>query len=251
MAWKKIIEGEQGPTGNTGKSAYQIWLDQGFTGSELDFIHFLRGADGGDGTDILKDKRIGLIGSSSIDIDYTQHADKNFMVYISERTGCELVNYANGGSHLTGASSGTNQRYKLSQLPDDVDAVLLQVGLNDDIHERPMGQFGSTNTSEFYGALDVICRDLYDKYPTKPFGFLTGQYAGNITAESSPYHEAIKRVCGYYGIPVCDLKSEGRTPYTYPNWQEVYAADGLHMNDAGNFVLSKRVESFLRSLFGH
>ncbi len=39
-------QGETGETGKTGKSAYQIWLDHGFVGSEQDFLDSLKGKQG-------------------------------------------------------------------------------------------------------------------------------------------------------------------------------------------------------------
>ena len=39
-----------GVVGN-GKSAYEVWLDQGNTGTEQDFLDSLRGEDGKDGAD--------------------------------------------------------------------------------------------------------------------------------------------------------------------------------------------------------
>ena len=39
-------QGEMGETGLTGKSAYQIWLDQGFVGTEQDFLDSLKGEQG-------------------------------------------------------------------------------------------------------------------------------------------------------------------------------------------------------------
>ena len=39
-------QGEMGETGLTGKSAYQIWLDQGFVGTKQDFLDSLKGEQG-------------------------------------------------------------------------------------------------------------------------------------------------------------------------------------------------------------
>ena len=39
-------QGETGETGKTGKSAYQIWLDHGFVGTEQDFLDSLKGKQG-------------------------------------------------------------------------------------------------------------------------------------------------------------------------------------------------------------
>ena len=43
------LKGETGQTGEAGKSAYQIWLDEGNIGTEEDYLSSLKGADGEDG----------------------------------------------------------------------------------------------------------------------------------------------------------------------------------------------------------
>lgn len=40
--WLATVKGEKGDKGEDGKSAYQIWLDNGNTGSESDFLEWLR-----------------------------------------------------------------------------------------------------------------------------------------------------------------------------------------------------------------
>ena len=40
--------------GTEGKSAYQVWLDAGYTGTEEDYLNSLKGADGQDGADAEK-----------------------------------------------------------------------------------------------------------------------------------------------------------------------------------------------------
>ena len=41
-----VAVGQQGPPGPDGKTAYQVWLEEGYTGSESDFFSFLKGAKG-------------------------------------------------------------------------------------------------------------------------------------------------------------------------------------------------------------
>lgn len=49
-AWQEfLLQGPAGQDGTDGKSAYQIWLDAGNTGSEQDFLNSLKGKDGTDG----------------------------------------------------------------------------------------------------------------------------------------------------------------------------------------------------------
>ena len=40
--WLKSIKGEKGDKGDPGKSAYEIWLDNGFSGTEQDFLSWLK-----------------------------------------------------------------------------------------------------------------------------------------------------------------------------------------------------------------
>ena len=45
------IQGKDGYQGSDGKSAYQVWLDAGNTGTEEDYLNSLKGADGEKGSD--------------------------------------------------------------------------------------------------------------------------------------------------------------------------------------------------------
>jgi hypothetical protein len=203
----------------------------------------------------LAGKRIGIIGSSSADTDYTP-SNKNYWQLIAERTGAIILDYADAGSTLTASTSNysaetTNQLKRIDELPIDLDIVVLQPAVNDDSNNRPIGTFDSRNVTDVYGALHTMCFKLYDKFPITPIGIMTGQYYGSRDAQTSVYQTAVKEVCGYYGIPVCDLKTEGRTPYNYWRWWATYAPDQTHLNELGDLVISRRVEAFTRSLLGY
>ena len=49
--WLATVKGEKGDKGEDGKSAYQIWLDNGNTGSHADFLEWLKGEQGAPGKD--------------------------------------------------------------------------------------------------------------------------------------------------------------------------------------------------------
>lgn len=53
-------QGEKGQDSLTGKSAYEIWIDNGHSGSESDFLEWLKGTDGANG----KDGQNGLKGDT-------------------------------------------------------------------------------------------------------------------------------------------------------------------------------------------
>lgn len=202
--------------------------------------------------DPLRGKRLGVIGSSSAD---TSYGETNYLEWIADRTGLILVNYARAGSTLTAATADysaepNNQIARVDAMPDDLDMVYVQPGANDDNNSLALGTFSDTDATTFYGALHVLCDRLLTRYAEIPIGIATPQYSGDQAAQVSPYHTATKEVCGYYGLPVVDLKAEGQTPYHYAAFKADYCVDNLHLNAAGNLILSRRVEAFLRQLEG-
>lgn len=61
--------GTNGKDGSNGKSAYEIWLDEGHTGSQADFLNWLKGTDGKDGQNGLngQDGSDGSNGQDGVD----------------------------------------------------------------------------------------------------------------------------------------------------------------------------------------
>ena len=51
LEWLKGDKGQDGENGSDGKSAYQIWLDNGFEGTEADFLDWLKNQSGSSGED--------------------------------------------------------------------------------------------------------------------------------------------------------------------------------------------------------
>jgi lysophospholipase L1-like esterase len=208
----------------------------------------------GDGNiDVLNGKRIAIIGSSSADLDERI----TYWNHIRDRTGCVILDYADGGSTLTATTTNysaetTNQLKRIDELPtSNIDLVVIQPCANDENNSRPLGTWDSTTVTEVYGALHTMAKKMYDKYPTLPFGVITGQYANPRTNKESVYMDAVMEVCAFYSIPCVNLKKEGRTPYTYDSWRNTFTPDNTHLNPDGAKVLSYRVESFTRSLLGH
>mgnify|MGYP004617013063 CR=1 FL=1 len=94
--------------GSDGKSAYQIWLDNGNTGSESDFLNWLKGADGKNGTNgndgksayqiWLDNGNTGTIDEwleslNGKDLTYCNHAWSDFAVEIApscSSIGCNI-----------------------------------------------------------------------------------------------------------------------------------------------------------------
>ena len=71
--------GQDGAPGENGKSAYQVWIDAGNTGTEEDFLNSLKGQDGKDGKDGIQGPA-GADGTSYyFDVRYSANASGNPM----------------------------------------------------------------------------------------------------------------------------------------------------------------------------
>ena len=71
--WLATVKGEKGDKGEDGKSAYQIWLDNGNTGSQADFLEWLKGEQGAPGKDGIN----GVDGKSAYETFKEYYPDYN------------------------------------------------------------------------------------------------------------------------------------------------------------------------------
>lgn len=197
--------------------------------------------------------KIGIIGSSST--DPTTDGAGNFPKHVADRTGCVLNNKA-----ITGQT--TDQIVlQVATLDADLDLVFAMPGANDDRLSNADGKGNPGTfadrlpTNTFYAQLHDLANKIMAKYDvgkTKIAWSTPPHYA--MWTEGRPidpnyvtnqFHEAIKNVGNYYGFPVLDAVHEGNTPFHLASFKAQYVqADQLHLNNAGNKILSYRVEAF-------
>jgi hypothetical protein len=219
------------------------------------------GGSGGTYVDKLNGKVIGMIGSSALQTgDGTEPGSpKKFWQYVRDRTGFVANCQAKGGATLTSTANPTNPEvdtnslfWQLAQLPTTgFDIMVCQVLANDDNTSKPIGTWTDTTAGTVYGALHMLAQRLYSTYPLVPKGWMTSQYRGDQTAESSAYHDAAVRVANYYNIPIINMSKEGQVPYTLSSWKSTYVVDPpYHLGNAGNLLMSYTAEWFFRRLIG-
>lgn len=121
--------GANGVDGQDGKSAYQIWLDNGHTGSQTDFLDWLKGKDGINGNDGSN----GENGNDGQDGDRGRSAFEIFMQYYPYYTGTEqdwINGLINGQLHIYAVT------FK-SEVSDDIVKYVLQGYALTDIPQVP------------------------------------------------------------------------------------------------------------------
>lgn len=186
-------------------------------------------------------------------ITSTNYANKRYWEYISDETGIQVNNYGISGSRVAvwpGHDQPMCIRY--ANMTDDADIITVFAGTNDFSNSVTLGDITSTDTGTFYGALNVLCKGLIEKYPGKRIGFITPIQRYGVPFDDSKwqsYQNAIKEVCGKYSIPVLDgTKEVGLAISSVPSIKDKYTIDGLHLNDEGHKIFARRVLSFIESL---
>lgn len=200
----------------------------------------------------------------------------DFDEFTSEALGMIETDYGISGSTIALAADGTDGRNAIvarySSMSDDADVVAVSAGSNDWMYAWcPIGDMSSTSNSTFYGALKNLCKGLMTKYPTKVIFFTTpikraqeftsgngGTYTpdGVYTDPSSKnkygktlmdYCDIIKEVCGYYGIPVCDLNRESGLNPSIAAQADLFE-DKTHPSSAGKRIQARRMAGWITQL---
>jgi len=210
----------------------------------------------------IKGKKIYFLGDS-ITEGCGVTPDTVFHAVVAKETGCIPVNYGVGGSCLAREADKEEAKNwppcfcdRIDSMGDDPDMIVVFGGTNDYGHgTAPIGTPDDRTPDTFYGACHYIIISLLEKYPLKSIVFMTPTH---YQAELLPgitsgrpfidYVRIIREVCGYYGIPVCDLyKNSGIAPIL-ESQREIYIPDGVHPNALGHRVIASRFIGFVKTL---
>ncbi len=177
--------------------------------------------------------------------------------------GATVENFGVKGSRLAiKADRDDSFVERLGGVEAGADVYLLFGGVNDFSRNVPLGQMGSTDPHEFYGALDVLVRGLVAKSPEARLVVMTPCKTSGIAAKDIPgsfeenhlgltqlpYVEAVREVADRYSVPVIDLyASSGISPYL-PEHRQRYMPDGLHYSPDGYERLARRIAAGLRTV---
>lgn len=147
-----------------------------------------------------------------------------------------------------------------TNMNNTADIIAVSAGTNDWYHaDVPVGTISDTTTHTFYGALNVLCEGLLNKYPGKQIFFTTpikraqAPYAALDAVNANgktlkEYCEIIQEVCSKYSIPVLDMYSESLLVPQLSSQSDFFAADKIHPTTAGAQIMSRRMVGWLKQL---
>jgi lysophospholipase L1-like esterase len=147
--------------------------------------------------------------------------------------------------------------HRYMDMDKEADVIIVFGGINDFNHSVKLGQLCSDDIHTFYGALNVMCKDLMKIYPEADIMFVTPMHAfgfkdyphWNTQNEAGcllkAYRNAILDTCELYSIPVLDLfLTSGMTPDITES-KKLFLPDGLHPGKEGRQRLARKIINYL------
>lgn len=174
--------------------------------------------------------------------------------------------HAERSDNLGISGSTVGSRYdamaaRYQSIPADADFIAIFGGVNDYGRNQPLGQYGDTTITTFYGALTVLLTGLQTTWPTVPKLFISAihigsDFGGSFSATTNAlgyrqadYEAAIEQVTADYSVPHLSLYHDAGITFAIPAQAAIYSVDTLHPNNAGHQVIARKVQAFLDSHF--
>ena len=204
-----------------------------------------------------KGKTINVFGDSQSDTGVKANAWPSLL---PARLGVTVNNYAVSGKQIGGA---TGYAATMATYTSAADINLVMCGINDYWGNRVIGKSSSTDTAEFYGAVNVMFKYISEHWPRalncvllgpRVESYYTGTYGTDRLYQYIEYKVAKK-----YGFLVIDLYS------ALPNYnpaiaalKALYCTDGMHADAVyqptiadivANYIANKRCDAFPPSIF--
>lgn len=194
---------------------------------------------------IFSGKTASFYGDSLTEANW--HYTKGYHQWVKEILG--LASYKNYGVSGYKVSDVYN---KVNSVSDTSDIIFIMCGVNDQTFSVPLGVMGDTTSDTTYGALNLLCGLLKQKYPTKLVVFITPHYQTNYLHNdgitSYDVSKAIREVCGKYAIPVYDnFVLSG----IYTTNLSTFTTDNCHWNDKAHEMVGKNLARFVDNTFGY
>lgn len=169
----------------------------------------------------------------------------------------ESKNFGYSGSRITKLDGRSNSFVERCPSIAGYDCVSIFGGVNDFNYNAPLGAFGDSVDTTFFGALNTVILTVAANNPDAKIFCITPMKTNNVhdTFEANDlgftlldYVNAMKQVADYYSIPVLDLYTQSSISPYIPEQRSKYMNDGTHLNEAGQKRLVTKIGAFINNL---
>jgi lysophospholipase L1-like esterase len=210
----------------------------------------------------LDNLKINFLGDSITEGRDASSNDNGYVSLLQKKYPDAIIrNYGVGGSCISDKCLWGVRSFceRADEMDADADLVVVFGGTNDYCCCCPPGQWGDQNDDTFYGACYKLFDMLLRRYHGKTIAVMTPLHRldedGTICEERpmvaplKTYVEILKETAEYFGFPVIDLFATSGFQPEIDYIREAYTVDGLHPNDAGHEMLSRRVAGALENIY--
>ena len=201
----------------------------------------------------LYGKKVSFMGDSFTDNNSSLYTDgRSYMYYQKDLLNLTAQNLGISGSTVSAISSASHPMVnRLSNIDSDADMVVFRGGVNDFYANVPLGNYESTDSNTFIGALNNSITYLKQNYPNSKLAFITPVFCSdakspniaNFTLED--YANAMVEVCRRHKVKCYDGYHFG---ICNEATSAIYLQDGLHYNSDGIEAEKLIITSFLTSI---
>ena len=245
------------PSGTSGAGTFKMKVDV------FGPMTSVSGSGGGNGGSLWEGQKANFIGDSITRGSFTSAdtqsgiASPTFVDIVQQTLGFAMCrNYGVNATSISGTTSQSSSdafvnRY--TNMDDDADAVFVCGGTNDYGTNVVLGTVADTTDISFYGALDVLCRGLIEKYLGKRIVFVTPiprqtETANSAGATLDDYRKAIFDIArDRYGLAVIDGKTLGIS-VNDATFKTAYIYDGLHPTQLGHNLMGKSLSHIISAI---
>ena len=224
-------------------------------------------------SDAYNGKKIAFVGDSITAGVGASSGSQRYTTVLAESLGATEVNLGQSGTVLcTGGHRGCNIGKLTVGNLNGCSVVTIMMGINDWDQARDtyydLGEYGTTDTTTIYGAVDMWCKKVVEIRETSGFEntkffFITpiitswNQSVGtkDWNQDKTNIHgyklrdlcRAIINVCADYKIPVLDMNKYSGIYYNSAedNTVDAYFGDGIHPNSAGHEQIAKVLKEYI------
>ncbi len=155
------------------------------------------------------------------------------------------------GTYICDSTNENSIYHKVINLTDSYDNVFIAGGVNDYAFNKPLGEFGDTSPTTFYGCLNNMCEYLKNNHSNSTVFFITPlaahKYKGNeLFVNVNPYRNAIYDVATQYGFNVIDGSQLGLDGDVSTEFIEQYIYDGYHPTAEGHELVAENLYQLLK-----
>lgn len=198
--------------------------------------------------DAVAGYRVSFLGDSFTYGDKLKDRAQCYAALLADMMQAEdYENYGLNGSCMGGVHPDRFiDRY--TQIPEDTELIFVLGGTNDYEFATPIGSMTDTDSTTFYGCLNLLMCSLQQKYPEAEIIFLTPMHRNGGTKKNTQgyvledYAYAMMNMGEFYDIPVVDLYHAQGLNFT---GNKRYLADGLHPTAVGHRKIAQYLYGLL------